>query len=115
MLDLAINLVLRNATKSTDRNWVSSVDKIGESGTSITKSITTGGGTYTMPFAQGYVFFKNLDDMNFVSWGILSATGIIGKLKAGEFALFRSYDSTSTYYFRADTATCLIEITVFEA
>lgn len=51
---------------------------------------------------EGWLYMRNLDATNYVQWGF--ATGVYGgRIKAGEFAIFRM-EPTLTMYLKADTA-----------
>ncbi len=51
-----------------------------------------------------YVYFKNLDDTNFVEIAVDNFTHIFTKLLPGQAAVFASYQANPTYYAKADTA-----------
>ena len=60
----------------------------------------------------GYVFLKNLDSTNYIEIADENDSNYFCKLKDGEFALFRAADST--YWARANTSACNLEVTVIE-
>lgn len=61
---------------------------------------------------EGWVFLQNNDAINYVQWGF--ATGVYGgRLKAGEFALFRA-EPGLTLYLKANTAACNVLVYGFE-
>lgn len=114
MLNLSVTVDLQNGSVSTKRSVTSVLPQAGDGGKVSTVSVATGGTTHDFGDAtRGYVFIRNLDDTNFVYWGAASASGRIGKIEAGEFAMFRRCNQN--YVFTADTAACLLEITAFDA
>ena len=61
---------------------------------------------------EGWMFLQNNDATNYVQWGF--ATGVYGgRLKAGEFALFRM-EPALTLYLKANTAACNVLVYGFE-
>ena len=62
----------------------------------------------------GYLHLKNLDTTNFVEFGV-DNTGFVavGKLEAGEEAVFRVADAT-TIQLKADTASCNVAYQLLE-
>ncbi len=64
---------------------------------------------------NGYLFIKNLDSTNFISYGPKSAGVMVafGKLLAGEWAWIR-IKSGVTIRAIADTATCKISYTLYQ-
>tara|TARA_R100001129_G_scaffold30855_3_gene20378 strand:- start:2695 stop:3054 length:360 start_codon:yes stop_codon:yes gene_type:complete len=60
----------------------------------------------------GYIFLKNLDSTNYIEIADENDSNYFCKLKAGEFSLFRAADST--YWARANTSACNLEVTVIE-
>lgn len=61
---------------------------------------------------EGWLFLQNNDATNYVQWGF--ATGVYGgRLKAGEFALFRM-EPALTLYLKANTAACNVLVYGFE-
>tara|TARA_R110000868_G_scaffold64237_1_gene193134 strand:+ start:100 stop:462 length:363 start_codon:yes stop_codon:yes gene_type:complete len=61
---------------------------------------------------EGWLFMQNNDSTNYVQWGF--ATGVYGgRLKAGEFALFRM-EPGLTLYLKANTAACNVLVYGFE-
>lgn len=64
----------------------------------------------------GWLFLKNLDGTNYVTWGPKSGgvMAALGKLKAGEFAIFRM-DGTSTLRWIANTAAVKVQVKLYES
>ncbi len=63
---------------------------------------------------KGYVFLQNLDSTNYVTFGPDSTGQVtIGRLNAGEFAMFRA-DNSTTIKATADTATCKVRVIQYE-
>jgi hypothetical protein len=61
---------------------------------------------------EGWLYLQNNDPTNYVQWGF--STGVYGgRLKAGEFALFRMEPSL-TLYLKANTAACNVLVYGFE-
>jgi hypothetical protein len=61
---------------------------------------------------EGWLYLQNNDATNYVQWGF--ATGVYGgRLKAGEFALFRM-EPGLTLYLKANTAACNVLVYGFE-
>lgn len=58
----------------------------------------------------GWVWLKNLDDTNFVSFGLTSSYTI--KLLAGEECVFRA--AGADIYALADTASCVVQYAMIE-
>jgi len=56
----------------------------------------------------GWVRIQNEDPDNFVEWGFGAGT-LLGKMKPGEFGLFRLNPGT-TLHFKADTANCICTV-----
>jgi hypothetical protein len=52
----------------------------------------------------GWLFMRNLDGTNYVEWGPATNT-YVGRLEAGEFAIFRTIPA-ATIYIKANTAAC---------
>lgn len=67
---------------------------------------------------EGWVVLHNLDTTNYITWGpqdpgSVGAMIAVGKLKAGEFAIFRM-DPSITLMAKANTAACQLDVTVLE-
>lgn len=61
---------------------------------------------------EGWLFMQNNDATNYVQWGF--STGVYGgRLKAGEYALFRM-EPALTLYLKANTAACNVLVYGFE-
>lgn len=60
----------------------------------------------------GWVVIQNLDSTNYVRWGF-SAGAYGGRLRAGEYAVFRLNPGT-TLYLIANTAACKVLVNAFE-
>lgn len=61
---------------------------------------------------EGWLFMQNNDPTNYVQWGF--STGVYGgRLKAGEFALFRT-EPALTLFLKANTAACNVLVYGFE-
>jgi len=61
---------------------------------------------------EGWLYLQNNDATNYVQWGF--STGVYGgRLKAGEFALFRM-EPGLTLYLKANTAACNVLVAGFE-
>ena len=92
-----------------------SIDMTGESYTSGVQEITISGGEVLIESTElgttGYVFIKNLDAINFVTFGSNATANHTIKLKAGECALFRA---NGAIYGLADTAVCNVEYIIIE-
>ena len=79
-------------------------------GTTEENILTTEVGT------EGWVCLLNLDAANYVEWGASATTptiATIGRLEAGEMAVFRMEPGT-TLRAKADTAACEVEVWVLE-
>ena len=62
----------------------------------------------------GWIFFKNLDDANYVQWGAKDTTmKTIGRLEAGESACFRMEPSVTLRWI-ANTAACKVLVELLE-
>lgn len=64
---------------------------------------------------EGYIYLKNLDGTNYVTWGP-EATGamvVMGKLKPGEFTWFR-VAPTVIMRAQADTAAVKLDVRLYE-
>jgi len=87
----------QNSITQTAQGAASGIQAVGTSAENIA------GGDVSTP---GILFLKNLDGTNFVEFG-KDNTGFVavGKLEAGEEAVFRVADST-TIQLKADTAAC---------
>lgn len=74
-----------------------------------TIAVTTADTAYTFSdiTTLGYMMLLNMDATNYVAHGPTSGGAIInyGKLKPGDFAIFRAYPGIS-FRMQADTATC---------
>ena len=65
---------------------------------------------------NGVLYLRNLDETNYITFGPQSDAGtieVLGKLKAGEFALLRLAPSI-VLWAQADTAACLLDVKLFE-
>ena len=65
---------------------------------------------------EGWVYMRNIDAANYVQWGNDDGGGnieIIGRMEAGEPALFRM-EPGQTLRLKANTAACKVLILVFE-
>jgi len=63
---------------------------------------------------EGWVLMINTDSDNYVDWGAKDTTmKPIGRMEAGEPALFRMYPG-ATLRMQANTAACKVEIYAFE-
>lgn len=106
----------------TNGNFV--FPKVGSTEQSITQTTLGGGGpgylsigtseediTFTDVGTPGWVWMKNLDSTNFITYGPKSAGAMVafGKLKAGEAVVFRLAGSV-TVRMAADTAACKLQI-----
>lgn len=60
----------------------------------------------------GYVLIKNVDDTNYVQMGRTAGVYSL-RLNAGEFALFRLDQTSSTIYALANTADVVVQYWVF--
>jgi hypothetical protein len=61
---------------------------------------------------EGWIFMQNNDTTNYVQWGF--STGVYGgRIKAGEFAMFRM-EPALTLYLIANTAACNVLVYGFE-
>ena len=79
-------------------------------GTTEENILTTEVGT------EGWVALLNLDAANYVEWGASATTptiATIGRLEAGEMAVFRMEPGT-TLRAKANTAACEVEVWVLE-
>ena len=66
---------------------------------------------------EGWVYMRNVDDTNFVEWGIDVAAAFepVGKMEIGEPAMFRlSTDAGAALYLKADTAAVKVEYIILE-
>jgi hypothetical protein len=65
--------------------------------------------------SPGWLYMHNLDDTNFVKWGVDDGGDLIevGKMKAKEEAWFR-LDPTVTIRIQADTDDVLVQFEVFD-
>jgi len=66
---------------------------------------------------EGWLFMRNLDDTNFVDFGIEVAAAFepVGRMEPGEPAMFRlSKDAGATLFAQADTAACNVEYMILE-
>lgn len=62
----------------------------------------------------GWVFVRNLDDVNYVTWGPDSSGMVaIGRLEPGEFAIFR-LEPGVTLRWQANTASCNVFLQLLE-
>jgi hypothetical protein len=62
---------------------------------------------------EGWLAMQNLDSTNYVEWGF--ATGVYGgRLRAGEFAMFRTNPGL-TLFMKANTAACKVVVYCFES
>lgn len=67
---------------------------------------------FTELTTEGWIAMQNLDATNYVEWGF--STGVYGgRLKAGEFAIFRT-NPALTLYMKANTAACKVVVYCFE-
>jgi len=67
---------------------------------------------------EGVTVLQNLDATNYVEWGKKDGSGnmqAIGRLKAGEIPAVFGFAPGATLRLKADTATCDVLITVYEA
>lgn len=82
-------------------------------------SITTTEAALSFPTitTKGYLWLKNLDATNFVTWGPESGGAMVpmGKLSAGETAGPFEVASGVTIRMDADTATCKVRVVLTEA
>ena len=63
---------------------------------------------------NGMLYLRNLDETNFITFGTDDVLGIIfAELKPGEFAWLR-LAPTVVLYAQADTAACLLDVSLFE-
>lgn len=64
---------------------------------------------------EGWVRIQNEDPINFVEWGpdVVAVFHPIGKLKPGEFALFR-LSPGKTLHLKANSADCIVSVLVNE-
>ena len=111
-LSLSARLVFEKGSAQTRTSRGISVDVAGDAFTKQTQSIPTSNTALDTGAAigtQGYIFITNLDSTNFVTVGITGSYSI--KLLAGEFALFRA---AAAIFALADTAACLVEVTIIE-
>jgi len=61
---------------------------------------------------EGWAAIQNQDATNYVEWGF--STGVYGgRLKAGEFAIFR-VNPSATLYMKANTSACKVVVYCFE-
>lgn len=110
----------------TNGNFI--LPTIGSAQQSITQTTLGGGGpgylsigtseevvTFTDVSTLGWVFIKNLDSTNFVTFGPESGGAMVavGKLKAGEACVFR-FQTGITFRMKADTAACKVQIHCLE-
>lgn len=83
----------------------------GVQASTVTVPTTAGGTIYSFGnlATNGYMYLQNLDSTNYVEWGTDSSGTFepIGKLKAGEIALFR-LDPGKTFKMLANTASVQI-------
>lgn len=63
----------------------------------------------------GLLFMKNLDDTNYVEFGIIFAPNFyaVGQVSPGEIAFFRLADGVG-FYMKADTAPCAVQISALD-
>lgn len=96
----------------------------------VNQSVAGGGspGTVTVAFASattisladmtkpGFVWIKNLDATNYVTYGPDSGGSMVGfgELKAGEETILRLSRTTPTVKMQANTAACEVQIHAFE-
>ena len=67
---------------------------------------------FTELTTEGWLMMQNMDATNYVEWGF--STGVYGgRLKAGEFALFRC-NPALTLYMKANTAACKVVVYCLE-
>lgn len=115
-INASVSLSVSKSGAKVNRAESISVDMSGESYASGVQSITNSGGE-ALDLAEGgvgtsgYVFIKNLDSTNYVTFGSHTTANHTIKLKAGECALFRA---AGAIYGLANTAACLVEFAVIE-
>ncbi len=70
------------------------IQNIGTSEETLGEALTT----------TGWILMRNLDATNYVEWGS-ATTEYVGRMEAGEFAVFRTIPA-ATLYLKANTAAC---------
>ena len=94
-------------TKSFDQAAIG-----GPSPGAISVGTTEESTTFPELTTEGWVYLQNNDATNYVQWGF--STGVYGgRLKAGEFALFRMEPSL-TLFLKSNTAACNVLVYGFE-
>ncbi len=66
---------------------------------------------------EGWVYMRNVDDTNFVEWGIDVAAAFepVGKMEVGEPAMFRlSTDAGAALYLKANVGAVKVEYVILE-
>ncbi len=66
----------------------------------------------------GWLFMRNLDDTNYVTWGVSTSTGAsmspaVGRMETGEIAALR-LNPGATIRMLANTAACKVQVWLFE-
>jgi hypothetical protein len=84
------NLQFTQATAGADER----IQNIGTTEETLGETLTT----------TGWLFMRNLDAANYVEWGPATNT-YIGRIEAGEFAVFRTVPA-AVVYVKANTAAC---------
>lgn len=107
-LSLSLNFD-KGVTITAERSGTVTV--AGNAGIKNAVTVTTFGGALQLGgvVTVGYVYLKNLDATNYITFGADGSTYPL-KLKAGEFALFR-YNATALIA-KANGASCLLEYAV---
>lgn len=64
---------------------------------------------------MGWLWMKNLDPANYVTWGPKSAGNMVamGRLEAGEFAMFRMDQTPAVLRWAANTAAVKVQMKLF--
>jgi hypothetical protein len=113
-------VVLRkgNNAEVLEINPVLNTDQVGQGSFSVTLEIGTAEEDVDLSpvGTEGWAMLRNLDSTNFVNWGPKSAGAMVplGRLNKNEPAMLRLYPGV-TLRMIADTAPCLVKITVLEA
>jgi len=109
--ELNIKVITRftNDDDLTVRRSISSTSSAATRLINHATTVATSGGelSITLPANGAYIIIKNLDDTNFVNFGV--ATGVYPlRLPAGQLLVL--YGINGTLYYLADTANCELEI-----
>lgn len=114
-INVKLRIVLKNGDFTVDRDIIrAQSDQTGKGAQSGLQKVGTSWEVVDLGnvVTEGYAYFRNLNDTNFVQIG---PTGVpIIKLLPGQLCLF-PVDPTVTLYAKADTAECNVDVFILEA